>query len=52
MNDGPKEELPPEEPPPPLRLGRVFWMSLALGLTCVIAGYLFSRLAPTFLPPR
>jgi hypothetical protein len=50
MNEEPKQDVPPEAPPP-LRLGRVFWMSLGLGLACVIAGYLFSRLAPVLLPP-
>jgi hypothetical protein len=44
---------PSDEPPPtPLRLGLAFWLALGVGLACVIAGFVFSRLAPTLLPPH
>ena len=44
---------PSEEPPhPPLRLGLAFWLALGVGLACVIAGFVFSRLAPILLAPH
>jgi len=44
---------PSDDPPPaPLRLGLGFWIALGVGLTCVIAGFVFSRLAPALLPPH
>jgi hypothetical protein len=44
------DEDPSDDPPPRLRFGVAFWMALILGLCCVIAGYVFSRLAPALLP--
>ena len=44
---------PSDDPaPPPLRLGLAFWLALGVGLACVIAGFVFSRLAPALLPPH
>ena len=40
----------PSDDPTPLRLGLAFWLALAVGLACVIAGFVFSRLAPALLP--
>jgi hypothetical protein len=52
MNEAPDHPPADDEPPKPLRLGPAFWASLIVGLACVIAGYLFSRLGPVLLPPH
>jgi hypothetical protein len=49
MSDPDPSDDPPHQP---LRLGPGFWIALGVSLACVIAGLVFSRLAPALLPPH